>query len=241
MKQGKAFEIPKALVWQAYLEMRKNKGALGCDGQTMTQFDEQRDRNLYKLWNRLSSGSYLPPPVREKRIPKTDGSERTLGISRVSDRVAQGVAKIYLERRLEPLFHNSSFGYRPGRSAHDALAQCEQNCRYKSWALEVDINAFFDHVSHDLIVKALKHHQIPAWVILYCQRWMQALTGELRDRQEGTPQEGVISPLLANLFLHYAFDKWMVRIRDYLHMGNYYVHQMCDEEPYDGRLSRTVL
>lgn len=231
MEQGKAFEIPKALVWQAYLDMRQNKGAPGCDGQTITQFDKHRDRYLYKIWNRLSSGSYFPPPVREKRIPKADGSERTLGIPTVSDRIAQGAVKIYLERQLEPLFHNSSFGYRPKTSAHQALAQCEQNCRYKSWVLEVDIKAFFDHVSHDLILKALEHHKVPSWVLLYCQRWllapMKMMTGELQDRQQGTPQGGVISPLLANLFLHYAFDKWMSRENPYTPFERYADDIVC--------------
>lgn len=231
MEQGKAFEIPKALVWQAYREMRQNKGAPGCDGQTITQFDEQRSRNLYKIWNRLSSGSYFPPPVREQCVPKADGSDRTLGIPTVGDRVAQGVVKIYLERLLEPIFHDSSFGYRPGRSAHQALAQCEQNCRYKSWVLEVDIKAFFDHVSHDLMVKALEHHKVPAWVILYCKRWLRApmkrASGELQDRQQGTPQGGVISPLLANLFLHYAFDKWMTRENPYTPFERYADDLVC--------------
>ncbi len=217
MQQGKSFEIPKALVWQSYQDVRRNKGAPGCDGQTLKQFDEQRDRNLYKIWNRLSSGSYFPPPVREKRIPKSDGSERILGIPTVSDRIAQGAVKRFLETQLEPIFHPSSYGYRPGRSAHDALKQCEERCRRRSWVLEVDIKAFFDHVDHDLIIKALKHHQVPDWVILYCTRWLRApmvKTGQEKEGQErtrGTPQGGVISPLLANLFLHYAFDKWMDR------------------------------
>lgn len=211
--------------------MRQNKGAPGCDGQTITQFDEQRDRNLYKIWNRLSSGSYFPPPVREKRIPKADGSERTLGIPTVSDRVAQGVVKIYLEKILEPLFHNSSFGYRPDRPAHDALAQCEYHCRRKGWVLEVDIKAFFDHVDHDLIMKALKHHKVPAWVTLYYKRWllapMKLNSGELQERQQGTPQGGVISPLLANLFLHYAFDQWMCRENPYTPFERYADDIVC--------------
>ena len=217
MQQGKAFEIPKALVWRSYQDVRRNKGAPGCDGQTIKQFDEKRDRNLYKIWNRLSSGSYLPPPVLEKSIPKEDGSERILGIPTVSDRIAQGAVKRYLEARLDSLFHPDSYGYRPGKSAHQALSQCEKRCRTRGWVLEVDIKAFFDHVNHDLIIKALKHHQMPDWVILYCTRWLRApmikpgqevMTGE---RTQGTPQGGVISPLLANLFLHYAFDCWMER------------------------------
>lgn len=201
LSQGKSFEIPKALVWKSYQEVRRNKGAAGCDGQTLSQFDENRERNLYKIWNRLSSGAYFPPPVREKRIPKEDGFERTLGIPTVSDRIAQGAVKLYMEERLDPMFHPDSYGYRPGKSAHQALRQCAERCWARSWVLEVDISAFFDNVRHDLVTKALEHHQMPRWVILYCTRWLQApmrrdsAEGEsLEPRNVGTPQGGVISP-----------------------------------------------
>ena len=156
MSQGKAFDIPKELVWNSYQEVRRNKGAPGCDGQTISQFDENRDRNLYKIWNRLSSGSYFPPPVREKRIPKEDGSARILGIPTVSDRIAQGAVKIYAEARLDPVFHQNSYGYRPGKSAHQALKQCAERCWSHNWVLEVDISKFFDNVRHDLVIKALE-------------------------------------------------------------------------------------
>jgi RNA-directed DNA polymerase len=231
--QGKAFEIPKSLVWQSYKSVKRNKGAPGCDGQTMKQFDNNRDRNLYKIWNRLCSGSYLPPLVREKRIPKADGSDRILGIPTISDRIAQGAVKIYLETRLDKLFHNSSFGYRPNRSAHMALTQCERNCRFKSWVLEIDIKAFFDHVDHDLVVKALEHHDMPRWVILYCRRWMEAPMTDsskadtLTKRARGTPQGGVISPILANLFLHYAFDRWMDKHWRYVPFERYADDIVC--------------
>lgn len=165
--------INSPVVWLSYQNVRRNKGALGCGGLTIKQFDKKRDSNLYKIWSRLSSGSYIPPPVREKRIPKEDGSERTLGIPTVSDRIAQGAVKRFLEARLEPIFHPDSYGYRPGKSAHDALKQCKKRCRTRSWVIEVDIKAFFDHVDHDLIIKALKHHQVPDWVILYCPRWLK--------------------------------------------------------------------
>ncbi len=217
MKQGKVFEIPKALVWQSYQQVRKNKGAAGCDGQTLKEFEQNRDRNLYKIWNRLSSGSYFPPPVLEKKIPKGDGRERLLGIPTVADRIAQGAVKIHLERILEPEFDEDSYGYRPNKSAHDALEACKRRCWKHSWVLELDIQAFFDCVRHDLILKALTHHHVPRWVILYCQRWLEAPSVESREqsvpkkRTLGTPQGGVISPLLANLFLHYAFDQWMRR------------------------------
>lgn len=214
MTQRRAFEIPKSLVWASYHDARRNRGAPGSDGQTLMQFDRQRDRNLYKIWNRLCSGSYLPPPVREKRIPKDNGKERVLGIPTVADRVAQDAVKRYVEAVLDPKFHADSYGYRPGKSAHDALRQCAIRCRTYNWVLEVDISAFFDHVRHDLIIKALEHHQMPGWVILYCRRWLEApMQSErgLHSRSLGTPQGGVISPLLANLFLHYAFDRWMDR------------------------------
>lgn len=216
MSQGKSFEIPKSLVWKSYQAVRKNKGAPGCDGQTIKQFDENRDKHLYKIWNRLCSGSYLPPAVREKHIPKADGQERILGIPTVSDRVAQGAVKLHVESLLDPIFHEDSYGYRPRKSAHQAIQRCAQRCWERSWVLEIDISGFFDNVSHDLIIKALEHHEMPRWVILYCTRWLRApmmKVGEEQpqERKIGTPQGGVISPLLANLFLHYAFDRWMDR------------------------------
>jgi len=156
--QGKAFDIPKALVWESYKAVRANRGAPGCDGQTLMQFDANRDRNLYKIWNRLSSGSYFPPPVLAKSIAKSDGGQRVLGIPTVSDRIAQGAIKLYMEQRLDPIFHEDSYGYRPGRSAHQALARCAERCRTRNWVLEVDIKSFFDTVRHDLVLKALEHH-----------------------------------------------------------------------------------
>ena len=219
MADGKSFRIPKELVWQSYKTVSANKGAAGYDGQTIKQFDERRDKNLYKIWNRLSSGSYQAPPVLEKRIPKAGGKgkERILGIPTVSDRIAQGAVKIFVEERLEPVFHEDSYGYRPNKSAHQALEMCKQRCWLKSWVLEIDIKSFFDKVDHRLIIKALEHHNMPKWVILYCKRWLRAPlimtteSAERKERETGTPQGGVISPLLANLFLHYAFDVWMVR------------------------------
>jgi group II intron reverse transcriptase/maturase len=216
MEQRKPFEIPKALVWQSYLAVKANGGAAGCDRQTISEFNENRNRNLYKIWNRLSSGAYFPPPVLEKRIPKGDGRERTLGIPTVSDRIAQGAVKLYMEAILDPIFHDDSYGYRPNKSAHQALMTCVQRCWKYNWVLELDISTFFDCVQHDLIIKALEHHRMPKWVILYCKRWLEApmqMMGEaeVRERKIGTPQGGVISPLLANLFLHYTFDVWIQR------------------------------
>jgi len=233
LSQGKAFDIPKALVWQSYQMVRQNKGAPGCDGQTISQFDANRDRNLYKIWNRLCSGSYFPPPVREKRIPKEDGSERMLGIPTVSDRIAQGAVKLFVEKHLDPIFHPDSYGYRPGRSAHQALQRCAQRCWQRNWVVEIDLSKFFDNVRHDLVIKALEHHQMPTWVILYCTRWLRApmrLEGNnsaLQERTIGTPQGGVISPLLANLFLHYAFDKWMEKHYRFLPFERYADDIVC--------------
>ena len=234
MSQGKSFGIPKALVWKSYLEVRRNRGAAGCDRQTIKQFDENRNGNLYKIWSRLCSGSYFPPPVLEKRIPKEDGSDRVLGIPTVSDRIAQGAVKIFVEGQLDKVFHQDSYGYRPNRSAHQALSKCAERCWTHNWVLEVDISAFFDNVRHDLVIKALEHHQMPRWVILYCERWLRApmmrtsSTGdELSPRVVGTPQGGVISPLLANLFLHYAFDNWMTRINPNIPFERYADDIVC--------------
>ena len=233
MSQRKAFEIPKALVWQSYKAVRRNRGAAGVDGETLTMFDGNRDKNLYKIWNRLCSGSYFPPPVREKCIPKADGGERVLGIPTVSDRIAQGAVKLFVEQHLEPAFHDDSYGYRPGKSAHQALQQCAERCWKRNWVLEVDIKAFFDNVDHELVLKALRHHQMPNWVLLYCTRWLRAPMvsadekGTGQEREKGTPQGGVISPLLANLFLHYAFDQWMDRDHQYTPFERYADDIVC--------------
>ena len=195
--------------------MKKNRGAAGCDGETIKQFDARRNQNLYKIWNRLSSGSYHPPPVLKQEIPKADGKVRILGIPTVTDRIAQGAVKIYLEEKLDRIFHEDSYGYRPGRSAHDALETTRKRCYRYDWVVEIDIQTFFDKVDHKLILKALEFHKVPKWVILYIKRWLEApmadRNGNTEERREGTPQGGVISPLLANLFLHYGMDQWMQR------------------------------
>ena len=215
MQQDKPYDIPKAWVWRAYKAVRESRGAAGCDGQTLAQFDENRDRNIYKIWNRLSSGSYFPPAVLKQEIPKTDGRVRVLGIPTVADRIAQGAVKLYLEERLDPKFHPDSYGYRPGRSAHDALEVTRRRVWQYDWAVEIDIKAFFDNVNHELILKALKYHAVPDWVVLYAKRWLRAemidRQGVKEAREKGTPQGGVISPLLANLFLHHGMDEWMQR------------------------------
>lgn len=209
----KPFNISKNIVWEAYQKVKANGGSAGVDNESIDAFNQNLKGNLYKLWNRLSSGSYFPPPVKGVPIPKKSGGERLLGVPTVSDRIAQMVAKITLEPLLEPVFHQDSYGYRPGRSAHDAIALVRQRCWKYDWVVEFDIRKFFDSIDHNLLIRALrKHCQIP-WVLLYVERWLKApmetAAGEVRERSSGTPQGGVISPLLANLFLHYAFDRWV--------------------------------
>lgn len=214
MTESKAFAISKLLVWQAYLQIKKNGGAAGVDGKSLKSFDENRNENLYKIWNRLSSGSYFPPPVKGVSIPKKSGGERVLGIPTVSDRIAQMAIKKVLEPILEPIFDKDSYGYRPGKSAHDAIRVTRERCWKKAWVLEFDIKGLFDNIPHDLLLKSLKHHTNSKYIILYVERWLTApmsKDGEIIERTKGTPQGGVISPLLANLYLHYCFDHWMRR------------------------------
>ena len=216
--QDKPFQISKWMVWEAWERVRANKGAAGVDGQSIEQFEENRDRNLYKIWNRMSSGSYFPPPVKAVEIPKAGGKGvRVLGVPTVADRIAQTVARMYLEPKVEPVFHPDSYGYRPGRSALDAVGACRERCWRADWVIDMDIRAFFDTVPWDLVLKAVAHHIEPGqeWIVLYVRRWLQAplrqADGTLAARERGTPQGSAISPLLANLFMHYAFDAWMAR------------------------------
>ena len=211
----KIYNISKHIVAEAYERVRKNGGAAGVDGMTVATFEENLKGNLYKIWNRMSSGSYMAPAVRMVEIPKSDGKVRCLGIPTVGDRVAQMTAKMYLEPELEPHFHKSSYGYRPNKSAHDALAETRKRCWKYDWVIDLDIKGFFDNLDHDLVMKAVKKHTQEGWLLLYIERWLKApvqnIDGELEVRTKGTPQGGVISPLIANLFLHYAFDTWMER------------------------------
>lgn len=215
MDRAKPYAIPKREVWNAYKRVRANQGAAGVDGQTIADFEADLSNNLYKLWNRLSSGSYFPPPVRRVDIPKSDGKTRPLGIPTVADRIAQMVVKRHLEPSVEPKFHPNSYGYRPGKSALDAVGAARQRCWRHDWVLDLDIKAFFDRIEPDLLMRAVRKHTDCPWVLLYIERWLKAPVqmpdGSLVGRERGTPQGGVISPLLANLFLHYAFDMWMCR------------------------------
>jgi RNA-directed DNA polymerase len=215
MPEAKPYMISKQLVWEAYQRVRANRGAAGVDGQTLAAFEKDLKGNLYKVWNRMSSGSYLPPPVRLVEIPKDSGGIRPLGIPTVADRVAQTVVKMVLEPILEPLFHPDSYGYRRGRSALDAVGMARKRCWDADWVIDLDIKAFFDSISHELVERAVAYHTKLPWVRLYVARWLRAPLqrpdGTLAERTKGTPQGGVVSPLLANLFLHYAFDQWMHR------------------------------
>ena len=213
MDKAKPFCISKREVWQAYKRVRANRGAAGVDGQTLAQFDEDLAANLYRIWNRMSSGSYMPAPVRRVEIPKSDGRMRPLGVPTVADRVAQMVVKRRLEPSLEAVFHQDSYGYRPGRSAHQALGVARKRCWGKDWVLDLDIKGFFDNIDHELMMRAVRRHTDSTWMLLYIERWLKASI-EMPDASvvqphKGTPQGGVISPLLANLYLHYAFDAWM--------------------------------
>ena len=212
--KSKPIPITKDMVRQAYRKVRSNKGSAGVDEISLKQFDENLSKNLYKLWNRMASGSYFPMPVKEVIIPKSDGGQRKLGIPSISDRVAQEVVKAYIEPRLEAEFLSSSYGYRPHKSAHDALTQVRENVRNFSWVIDMDIKFFFDEVNHELLMKAVEKHVPEKWVQMYIRRWLQTpiqtQEGLVHKQGQGTPQGGVISPLLANLFLHYVLDKWLL-------------------------------
>ncbi len=215
MNSVKPFAIDKQVVWQSYLKVKANRGAAGVDKQSIADFEVDLKGNLYKLWNRMSSGSYFPPPVKQVEIPKTSGGTRALGIPTVGDRIAQMVVKHYLEPRLEPIFDQDSYGYRPNKSAQAAVAVMRERCWQYQWVVEFDIKGAFDHIGHAMLLKALEHHDAPPWVKLYIKRWLVAAfekaDGTLVERACGVPQGGVISPLLMNLFMHYTFDAWMRR------------------------------
>ena len=213
--EAKPFCISRWEVWEAWLKVKSNKGAAGLDEQSIEEFEKDLKRNLYKIWNRMSSGSYFPPPVLTVKIPKAKGGERTLGIPTVSDRIAQMVVKNRLEAVVDPLFLPESYGYRPKKSALEAVGRARQMCWDYDWVCDLDIKGFFDNLDHDLMMRAVRKHAKEKWAVLYIERWLKAPAqdegGSLRTRGRGTPQGGVISPLLANLFLHYAFDLWMRR------------------------------
>lgn len=215
MSEAKPFSIAKKLVWEAYKRVKANRGAAGVDGESLEAFEKDLKGNLYRIWNRMSSGSYMAPPVRLVEIPKAGGKTRPLGIPTVSDRIAQMVMKLTLEPAVDPMFHRDSYGYRPGKSALEAVGVARERCWRMGWVIDLDIRDFFGSLDHGLVMKALKRHADQKWIHLYAERWLKAplqvKDGSLKPRTAGTPQGGVISPLLANLFMHYAFDQWMER------------------------------
>ena len=225
MEKAKPFEISKKLLWEAYQLIKRNGGAAGIDGQTIKGFEERLKDNLYRLWNRMSSGSYHPQAVRRVEISKKSGGLRPLGIPTVTDRIAQMAAKMVFEPLLEPHFHEDSYGYRPNKSAHQALEKARGRCWRNDWVLDLDIKAFFDTIDPELMMKAVRKHAPPRWVELYILRWLKAPAqddqGTIYVRDKGTPQGGVISPLLANLYLHYAFDMWMKRMHSAIGFERY--------------------
>jgi len=232
------------MVERAWKKIRTNGKAAGIDQISMDEFEKDLYKNLYKVWNRMSSGSYFPPAVREHEIPKTDGKTRKLGIPTVGDRIAQQVVKDYLEGRLEKIFHKNSYGYRPLKSAHQALTCVKENTREYGWVIDLDIKSFFDTVNHEKLLKALDRHIDPVaerWVKMYIKRWLESpivsKDGEVKHREgAGTPQGGVISPLLSNLYLHYTFDKWMEINFPYLRFVRYaddiVIHCLTEEQSH---------
>ncbi len=209
--EGKPFQIPKQLVWEAYKSVKANKGAAGVDGVSIEDFEADLRNNLYRIWNRMSSGTYFPPPVRAVEILKPHGGgTRILGVPTVADRIAQTVAALALESRTESIFHDDSYGYRPGRSPLDAVAKCRERCWKKDWVLDLDVQKFFDSVDHDLMVKAVEANTDQKWVVLYVKRWLKAPIqmpdGSVAGRDRGTPQGASVSPLLANVYLHVCHE-----------------------------------
>lgn len=226
---SKSFEISKHLVFEAYLRVKANKGAAGVDGESIEQFEVDLKGNLYKLWNRMSSGCYFPPPVKMVEIDKPGGrGVRVLGVPTVADRIAQTVVAMVLEPLVEPVFHPDSYGYRPRRSALDAVAACRERCWKTDWVIDMDIRGFFDNLDHDLVLRAVGHHTDQRWVLLYVERWLKAplqrRDGSLQARDRGSPQGSAVSPVLSNLFMHYAFDMWMARQYPGVHFERY-----CDD------------
>jgi RNA-directed DNA polymerase len=213
VSQAKPFDISKQVVVEAYKRVKANRGACGVDEESIQDFERNQKDNLYKIWNRMSSGSYFPLPVRRVEIPKASGSKRPLGIPTVSDRIAQMVVKMYLEPKLEPYFHKDSYGYRPKKSAIEALGVARERCWRYDWVLDLDIRGFFDNLDHELLMRAVRKHTESKWIVLYIERWLKAPVqcedGTRIHRDKGSPQGSVVSPLLANLFLHYALDEWI--------------------------------
>ncbi len=225
MGKAKPFNISKRVVFEAYKRVKANKGAAGVDGESIADFETDLKNNLYKIWNRMSSGSYFPPAVRLVEIAKKGGGLRKLGVPTVSDRMAQMVAKMYFEPKVDSFFHPNSYGYRPGKSAIEAIGVARRRCWRYNWVVDLDIKGFFDNINHELLMRAVRKHTDSKWLLLYIERWLKApvrvADGTFVNREKGSPQGSVISPLLANLFLHYAFDEWMRRTYDNIPFERY--------------------
>ena len=225
MGKAKPFNISKRVVFEAYKRVRANQGAAGVDEESIADFERDLKNNLYKIWNRMSSGSYFPPAVRSVEIAKKSGGKRKLGVPTVSDRIAQMVAKMYFEPEVDHHFHPDSYGYRPGKSAIEAVGMARKRCWRHNWVLDLDIKGFFDNIDHGLLMRAVRKHTDIQWLLLYMERWLKAPVqtedGTFVSREKGSPQGSVISPLLANLFLHYAFDEWMRRNHDNIPFERY--------------------
>ena len=215
MNESKQYDIPKRAVIEAYKRVKANKGSAGIDGIDFEKFEEKLNNNLYKIWNRMSSGSYFPSPVMAVEIPKKTGGVRRLGIPTITDRVAQMVARMYVESAVEPMFCDDSYGYRPNKSALDAIEMTRKRCWRYDYVIELDVKGLFDNIDHELLMRVVRRHVKEAWICMYIERWLKTpfvlRNGEIIERNAGTPQGGVISPVLANMFLHYVFDMWMKR------------------------------
>lgn len=225
MENSKQYVIDKWAVYEAYQRVKRNKGSAGVDGIDFVKYENSLKDNLYKLWNRMSSGSYHPKPVMAVEIPKKNGGTRILGIPTIEDRTAQMTAVLYIEKKIDPIFHEDSYGYRPNKSALDAVGKARERCWKYDYVIDLDIKGLFDNIDHDLLMRAVMRHVTEPWILLYIKRWLKApfvlKDGTEAPRTAGTPQGGVISPLLANLFMHYAFDEWMKRNYPYCPFERY--------------------
>ena len=213
--KGKTQAISFSQVKRAYDKVKSNGGAGGVDGVELSDYEATKINRLYRLWNRMASGSYFPQAVRRVDIPKSDGSKRSLGIPTIDDRIAQQVVKDVLEPRMEAVFHTDSYGYRPHKSAHDAIGMCRRRCWAHPYVIDLDIKGFFDNIDHALMMRVVRHYVTEPWLLLYVERWLKApvkgVNGQTEGRDKGTPQGGVISPLLSNMYLHVVFDGWISR------------------------------
>lgn len=231
MKDAKSFEISKQLVMEAYKRVKANRGTSGIDDVTIADFESDLKGNLYKIWNRMCSGSYLPPAVKLVEIPKSNGGKRPLGIPTVGDRVAQMVVVMTIEPEIEPHFHEDSYAYRPKKSALDAVEKAKDRCYTFHWVLDLDIKGFFDNIDHELLIKALERHVKCKWAMMYIKRWLsvpyQLKDGTQVERTKGVPQGSVVGPILANLFLHYTFDEWMRRNHSTISFERYADDTIC--------------